>query len=134
MKKLLVLVLFAIFGFGFMGIEKINAQTPVDFKFEVDWNDSGCNCGSPIVKYLDWEVYDLTESDVVDSDTEEVSGNSHMVDAYGEVQWDCEGCYRVTVTLTYEVGGTPCCTGTTIVYVDGDELLSGNYTVNVTMN
>jgi hypothetical protein len=132
MKKLLVLVLFAIFGFGFTGIEKTSAQ---DFKFIVEWDASNCNCGTPVDVEIYYHVEDLYSTDEW-TDIEYPTENPWTIecDGVGTPKSDCEDCYRVEVTVYYKVGGVTCCTGTTIVLVDGDELLSGVYTVYVTMN
>lgn len=123
MKKIIVLLVFAIFGFSFTGIENANAQT--EYGFTIKWDPTNCNCGTIQDKRLDWTLvklppdYHLIWSEL----NKQVSGTSYyFADTSMWIDVDCRDCYYLEATIKYYDSSGLCCSATDGVTLSGTEL------------
>ena len=126
MKKTIFVLIFAMAGLLFAGVQSVNAQ--VNYSFWVEWDDTECDGGTILEKRLEWKVIYIATQAVIGSDVVNVtsSSNPYEVLAYGNVIYDCPNCYEVSARVSYRDSTGWFCTGDDSVICDGDELVDGD--------
>lgn len=124
MKNIICLIAFI--GFFIAGIQSASAQ----WKYNVSWNDTECNCGTinektiiVTITYLlstppDVIVYQREFDITNETSPFEVSGTETIVR-------DCEDCYHVYTRVVYYDSTGDCCHGYETATVDGENLVDG---------
>jgi len=137
MKKIVVFLLLAVFGFGLIGLKNLSAQT--NYGFTVKWDPSNCNCGTLtyilVSYYIDYEdgncTFGLGSQIVTNTSSVEL-----FVDGYDDECFivDCPHCYTLYATVTYFDSSGACCTGTNNAIQGGSELNNKEGEVLVELN
>ena len=126
MKKNIIILVFAMAGLLFAGVQSANAQTDGAFSVKFGWNDNNCNCSEPVTKWARVIITEYPGGDPVDeSEWYEPSSNPETYDGEADLV-DCNNpCYTVTVYIVYEDNTGYCCTGSDSANVTGQQLVLG---------
>ena len=127
MKKNIIILIFAMAGFLFAGVQSNNSQKNVDYSVTFEWNDNNCSCSEPVTKYVKFIIYTYPGSDFVDdSDWEQPTSNPNTIYENGPIRNDCiSDCYIVFAYVKYIDGSGICCEGSANETCTGQELISG---------
>ena len=126
MKTKLILLVFAMAGLLFAGVQSVNAQTDVGYSVTFGWNDNNCSCNDPVTKLVRVIITEYPGGgDVDDSDWYTPSSNPETYDGDTDIV-DCDDpCYTITVYIVYSNNTVPCCTGSDSANVTGQQLVVG---------
>ena len=127
MKKIIFVLIFAMAGLLFAGMQSVNAQDDVDYWVSFDWNDNSCSCNEPVTKYVKFEVYTYPGGLFVDdSGWEEATGTSCIIYENGPIRTDCHSdCYTVFAYVKYVDNSGICCEGDASETCTGQQLVDG---------
>jgi hypothetical protein len=136
MKKIIFVLIFAMAGLLFAGVQRVNAQA--NWSVTIIWNDDDCNCGPIESKYItnieliklpSTTLYSLPNPIDVTSNV----NNIYIHSANSDYDVDCVNCYKVTATVEYNDIEGKCCEGKGSSIVSGTALSNGTATVYITM-
>ena len=123
MKKIIFVLIFAMAGLLFAGMQSVNAQ--VDYTVHIAWNDNNCNCDTVTIKKCRVVLVDLVTSITLDdSEWYTVSGTTDIYNSSADIIYDAEDRYRLTIAVVYyNDENKVCCSGSDSVVYDGDDFL-----------
>ncbi len=126
MKKIIFVLIFAMAGLLFAGVQSVNAQTDGAFSVTFGWNDNNCNCSEPVTKWARVVITEYPGGGLVhDSNWQTPGSNPYTYDGDANLA-DCDDpCYTVTVYILYEDNTGPCCAGSDSANVTGQDLVGG---------
>ena len=124
MKKFISIICLLV-AFYLSGIFEASAQ----WKVNVEWEDSECNCGNLNGKSVFITIVYLPDPTppIVDNKEFDVMNASNPYQATGDetIIMDCEDCYYVYARVEYYDSSGECCHGYESETVDGSDLITG---------
>lgn len=136
MKTKLIILVFALIAMSFVSSQNINAQTPVNYSFWVEWNDEECDGGTILEKELTFSITYIPTQTEIDSGERDVTStsNPYEVEDDGPIFPDCPGCYLVYARVRYRDSGGWFCSGTDSQVASGDDLINGDVDLYIVMD
>lgn len=123
MKKIIFVLLFAMAGLLFAGMQSVNAQVP--YTVNISWNDNNCHCDTVTKKECRVVLVDVVTSVTLDdSGWYTVSGTTDTYNSNAAIDYDAQDRYQLTIAIAYyDDENKVCCSGLRSVIYDGDDFL-----------